>query len=416
MKMKPILMILLALCLLFSGCNSSGINAGGVSTDAALQESRDTQPAQSEPATGGATITIYPETSLGDESPPLTLDDTVTLDGDYIIYGPLTFSQTARIIDGKYTYCLEVYAYEGDAEVVEIPAEVSGCPVVAIGSEVLGRPCFQGNTQLKKVVIPDTIEYIGCYAFDGCVNLEEVNIPDSVTSIGDHAFSNCTSLKELTIPASVKDIGSFAFTDCAGLKEFRITPDMYVHENALYFASELETLIIEDGVTVAPSLSGRVSLTELYLPDSITSIESFSGCIFLKSVRLSGGVEEYTADYSYPLFDSTEVSFIDVGEGVSSLGSYVFGNATLESIILPSTLTDIEEDIFYRITLSPSCEDELVAAPLKEVFFRGTEDQCIQELKDQAEEVGATVYYLSETEPTVEGNFWHYVDGKPVIW
>jgi hypothetical protein len=28
----------------------------------------------------------------------------------------------------------------------------------------------------------------------------------------------------------------------------------------------------------------------------------------------------------------------------------------------------------------------------------------------------ATRYYYSETEPTTEGNFWHWVDGEVKIW
>ena len=28
----------------------------------------------------------------------------------------------------------------------------------------------------------------------------------------------------------------------------------------------------------------------------------------------------------------------------------------------------------------------------------------------------ATNYFYSETAPTEEGNFWHYVDGKPTPW
>lgn len=28
----------------------------------------------------------------------------------------------------------------------------------------------------------------------------------------------------------------------------------------------------------------------------------------------------------------------------------------------------------------------------------------------------ATVYYYSETKPTTEGNFWHYVNGEPAVW
>ena len=28
----------------------------------------------------------------------------------------------------------------------------------------------------------------------------------------------------------------------------------------------------------------------------------------------------------------------------------------------------------------------------------------------------ATRYYYSETQPTAEGNYWHYVNGVPTIW
>lgn len=30
--------------------------------------------------------------------------------------------------------------------------------------------------------------------------------------------------------------------------------------------------------------------------------------------------------------------------------------------------------------------------------------------------LNATVYYFSETAPTEEGDFWHYVDGEITVW
>ena len=467
MKKRAIITCCLVFALLFSACKSSGANFNGANIDTAKQESAGNQPDDDgfrmESSPEAETIIIYPDTSLGDLSPSLILDNTVTVEGKYIIYGPFTFTLTARIIDGQYTYCLRLCDYEGDAEIVEIPAEVSGCKVVEIGGFSGNFAIFQDNLSLKKVVIPDTVEYIRSEVFSGCESLEEVifhggvleigrsafedcvslksiqipdsvisidsnafyncaslesiNIPDSVTSIGSFAFNDCVSLQELSLPASVNRIGGFAFSDCPGLKELRITPEMRLDEDALYFCEELATVIIEDGVESLPNFNCCFALTELYIPDSVTSIGSFSGCNSLTYVRLSGGAEEYTADeYGNSLFEGSAVTFVDVGEGVKKLGSYVFGNDTLESIILPSTLTEIEENIFCYYYESESDGGEVIPISLQEVFFRGTEEQCLQELKDQVEEVGATIYYLSETEPTEEGNFWRYVDGKPVIW
>lgn len=46
---------------------------------------------------------------------------------------------------------------------------------------------------------------------------EEFSIPDGVDEIGDDAFKGCRNLKQLIIPASVRYIGEAAFADVAGM-------------------------------------------------------------------------------------------------------------------------------------------------------------------------------------------------------
>ena len=364
----------------------------------------------------------------------------MTVDGELYTYGPYTYRRTLIIDNGNLCYGMELYDCDDSIEIAEIPAEFLGCPVVTIGSRnKLDAPGFSGCRSLKQVIIPDTVTLIADDAFKDCVSLESVNIPDGVTEIENYAFENCSSLTEITIPESVEKIGlsafaycsslsqltipesvqnisSYAFEGCPGLKELRITSEMYVSRYALHGAIGLETLIVEEGVEELPDLYNCSSLKEIYIPDSVTSVGVFESCISLTQVRLSGGVSEYSSEDDEPLFQNTAVTFVEVAEGVKKLGSHIFGNGTLESIILPSTLTEIGEDIFWSYTDYTSYGGELSPAPLQEVFFRGTEEQCLQELKDQVADVGATIYYLSETEPTEEGNFWRYVDGELVIW
>ena len=151
------------------------------------------------------------------------------------------------------------------------------------------------------------------------------------------------------------------------------------------------------------------ALKTIYIPDTIIYISdsAFLGCTNLTYVRLSLSIKHIGADGSDGgeyLFDETSVTFLDIPEGVTSIGFFTFDDSDIESLILPSTLTRVYHPCFS------SC-------PLKEVFFRGTKDQCAQDLLSELETyTNATIYYLSETEPTEEGNFWHYVDGKPVIW
>ena len=71
---------------------------------------------------------------------------------------------------------------------------------------------------------------------------------------------------------------------------------------------------------------------------------------------------------------------------------------------------------------------------LKTFYFEGTEEEYKVVKKDtKANKQGLgltnnsqegidewaanlTVYFYSETEPTEEGNYWHYVNGVPVAW
>ena len=105
----------------------------------------------------------------------------------------------------------------------------------------------------------------------------------------------------------------------------------------------------------------------------------------------------------------TELTSIIIPEGVTSIGARAFNDCTqLKSIIIPDSVTSIEKNTFY------GCSN------LTEVFYLGTE----QDWADMTVEDGnnklldATVYFYSESEPTDDGNYWHYdTDGKtPVIW
>ena len=73
---------------------------------------------------------------------------------------------------------------------VEIPAELGGWPVRAIGEYA-----FYFCSQMTAVKIPETVNRIGYYAFYGCSSLKTVTIPASVTFV-DYAF-NCSELSSV---------------------------------------------------------------------------------------------------------------------------------------------------------------------------------------------------------------------------
>ena len=251
----------------------------------------------------------------------------------------------------------------------------------------IGDYAFNQCTKLTQLNLPSSLKWIGDYAFNQCTKLTQLNLPSSLKWIGDYAFNQCTKLTDLAVPSSVKWIGSDAFYNCPGLTTLRITKDLQLNYGALDGAINLTTVILEEGVTQIP----------VEIPDTVTTLQLSPDMTELPAQMLAG----------------TQVTFLEVYEGVTKLGDSCFANETLEQIILPSTLAEIGSDLF-KISLNGKSES--FEAPVRQVFFRGTAEQCPQELLDYLKEICVPIYYLSETEPAEEGNFWYYVDGQPVIW
>ena len=104
------------------------------------------------------------------------------------------------------------------------------------GTEKISEKAFAYNSNIEKVIFPDSlteigegafyfcnglnavqasensgIKTIGNYAFYGCV-LRDVTIPYGTESIGEGAFKNCDTLRYVDIPGTVSSIGDDAFS------------------------------------------------------------------------------------------------------------------------------------------------------------------------------------------------------------
>lgn len=107
---------------------------------------------------------------------------------------------TKTIDDG--TLCIT--NYKGAESSVNIPAQIGGIAVSAIGDhafspEKKGRNLEQAKFCLRitDVTIPDGIEKISRGAFSGCKNLSNIILPESINKIGADAFANCNKLEHV---------------------------------------------------------------------------------------------------------------------------------------------------------------------------------------------------------------------------
>ena len=115
-------------------------------------------------------------------------------------------------------------------------------------SEVFRNEALKNVT---KLVISDSVTYIGDSAFFGCTSLTSIAIPDSVTYIDDSAFSGCTSLTSITIPDSVTYIGFYAFGGTGLTSATFNNPNGWEASDAFNVDSEAVDLDLSDPTTNA---------------------------------------------------------------------------------------------------------------------------------------------------------------------
>ena len=232
-----------------------------------------------------------------------------------------------------------------DSHIV-IPSEYNGKPVIHIN---MGG--FENNTNLKSIVLPDSLISIGNNAFFRCSSLESVTFGSNLETIGRDAFAYCGLLKDVTFPESLIDISYWAFNECTSLE-------------SIVLPSKLTTLSY--GV-----FYGCTSLKNIQIPDTVTSIEGqvFSGCVLLENIDLPSNLSSI-GEYAFrdcPLLDNIiipktvseigegafekciNIKEITIPEGVQTIAySTFYGCSSLVSVYLPNSLISIEGRAFYE--------------------------------------------------------------------
>ena len=221
---------------------------------------------------------------------------------------------------GDYTYqiggggCI-ITRYSGTASNLVIPDTLDGKEV-----RTIAWYSFAGNTNLRSVVIPDTVEIIDYWAFSDCSNLSKVTLSNNLTTMSK-AFANCDSLESITIPKSLTlpsaDADS-AFSGCDNLRNVTIEGGgIKIPDGIFWGCSAIEHITIPEGIKTIGinSFLDCTSLKEINIPDSVEEIPSnaFCGCKKLEKVHF--------------------------GEGLKDLGRAFLNCESLESITIPKSLT-----------------------------------------------------------------------------
>ena len=138
------------------------------------------------------------------------------------------------ILDGKVES--NPFKYAPNAKVIDF-SYVVNWPDVDIDNddsvEGKGMPncAFFGFENIKEIILPAEVEYMGNSAFYRCFSLERIEM-SSVKRIGGNCFWNCKLLKEINLPV-VERLDDFAFFSCNSLVNLEIPNVKYLGSSSL---------------------------------------------------------------------------------------------------------------------------------------------------------------------------------------
>ena len=303
----------------------------------------------------------------------IVIPDSVTSIGDYAFYNCSSL-RSITIPDSVTSIGNSSFYNCSSLNKVNISNVESWCNINFINASsnplVYAHNLYLDDELVTDLVIPDTVTSISAYAFYGLESLTSVTIPDSVTSIGNYAFYDCSSLMSITIPNNVTTIGNSVFAECSALKSIDI-PDgiTSIGNRAFYECSQLESITIPDTVESIEqhAFYGCESLTSIIVPVSVTSmgVGIFTNCSSLESLTLpfigqtrlyikplGFMFDSYTYERDIYVYDGTRIpsslKYVTILPGCDKISGSAFYNcSSLESIIIPNTVTEIGAGAFF---------------------------------------------------------------------
>lgn len=203
---------------------------------------------------------------------------------------------TGKGSSGKTEGFFDIKANAADEDIYNYVA--SGGMTMITGTKVN----LTGSIALPSLLGGYPVVYIGAYAFENCTGITSISFPNTVTTINQYAFHGCSALQSVALSDNLRVIDSCAFRDCTSLLNFN-------------------------------------------MPNTVTALgtSAFWGCAMLGSVTLSNQLKTIQTNTFY---QCSNLSGVVIPPSVTKIGNFAFGSTALKTIIIPSSVTEIQYSAF----------------------------------------------------------------------
>ena len=217
---------------------------------------------------------------------------------------------------------------------------------IIFGNHVEYIPCaLCKNSQIKSVILPQSVRTIGQYAFEGCKHLKQIFIPANVDTIADFAFRYCNNLCAVSMEEGLRFVGSQAFS-FTGIKAISLSLSLSYLGSAAF---------------------ANTKIKEITIPEKLELIgaAAFEDCSRLKHGRwnathclnithipfewLDGLFDEAPLEYISPFHMCKNIQSVSFGDNVEYIPTSFAGYESLykvNKIVLPLNLIELDSAAF----------------------------------------------------------------------
>lgn len=168
-----------------------------------------------------------------------------------------------------------------------------------------------GSDTLKTLVLPQGLKTVG--GFCACENLVELVLPEGLEVIESNAFTGCDSITSIRIPASVEELYGSSFAGC-----------------------NIEAYEVDEGNEHYTAIDGVVYTKDLKTLVAFPSAYPHKHFVVPSTTQVIGD----------SAFMDSKIESVDLPNGLSTIEYWAFEGASIRSIEIPDTVTEVGEVAF----------------------------------------------------------------------
>ncbi len=290
-----------------------------------------------------------------------------------LIVGKL-FAVSFKVDGISYVANADTAIIKGYSEIPE-NGELTLASTVSYGGKdyrvtTIQQSAFLSCTDIKKLIVPASINYIQDGAFENCVNMTKLVLVEGTDMLDakSDAFKNCEIeeveigrnlketifsknrfLRKVIFDANIKEIPPSAFLDCSNLNSVDLSNIKKIYSFAFSGCSSLDTVDLSKIVFIGKAAFSQTKLNSVEIPSQLNDLGdyAFAYCQSLKNVSVKAPIVSIP---NYCFTNCTSLASVEYPVSVTSIGEGAFSGCAFTSFKLNDGVTEIQKGAFCHCT------------------------------------------------------------------